>query len=190
MWHYFRRWKLYARETVVYFITEKGAIGWRAAAEGWQPGCIFTLYCGSTVWPASQCNPQTIPCCYSIARTAVMVLHFRLVIFCVICTIFILQPCRNHMFTDGDRLIRLPIIYLPKDVQKISSIFCRYVFCPLLKQARRFTTWNTHSNKKTMQFVILRSACQNCSYASNAIKAKSMWTLGCYSHMDFEHPIS
>lgn len=52
-------------------INESASTGWGTAR--WQPGCMFRLYCGSTVWPVSQCNPQTIPCCYSIARAAVMV---------------------------------------------------------------------------------------------------------------------
>lgn len=34
-----------------------------------QSCCPLRSYCGSTVWPVSQCNPQTIPCCYSITRT-------------------------------------------------------------------------------------------------------------------------
>lgn len=49
------------------------------------PGCGSTagvafskLYCGSTAWPASHCNPQTIPCCYSIAWTAVALLQHHL----------------------------------------------------------------------------------------------------------------
>lgn len=121
--------------------SNSSATGWRAAR--WQSGCIFRLYGSSTVWPASQCNPQTIPCCYSIARTAVMVppLLLTLVIFFGVCALFILQASSpNHVFTD-----LLPITYLPKDVQMIISIFCRFKSsCPLLKQARRLTTWNTH----------------------------------------------
>lgn len=35
---------------------------------------MLRLSCGSTVWPASQCNPQTIPCCYSITRSAAVLL--------------------------------------------------------------------------------------------------------------------
>lgn len=39
---------------------------------GADPGRVFGLYCGSTAWPASQCNPQTIPCCYSITRAVLI----------------------------------------------------------------------------------------------------------------------
>lgn len=59
---------------------------------------FFGLYCGSTVWPASHCNPQTIPCCYSIAWTALVVL--AIVVFCVISILLILQTCLKNMVID------------------------------------------------------------------------------------------
>lgn len=120
-------------------ITERGQT---FSSARWQPGCIFRLYCGSTVWPASQCNPQTIPCCYSIARTAVVVPPLQtLVIACVSCTLFILQASSpNHIFVDD----LLPIIYLPKDVQ----IFTSSSFCRFRSTSRQGGSPETHTHKK------------------------------------------
>lgn len=79
-----------------------------------QSGCVFRFYCGSTVWPASQCNPQTIPCCYSITRSAVQVpLQSTF--------LFLLQ---SHSLTSScRRLLQTPDIYLPKTLRRSAALF-------------------------------------------------------------------
>ena len=89
-------------ETTVYAgVIVNSEKGNRLECVRWHPGCNFRFYCCSTVWPASQYNSQTIPCCYSITRSAVLVAPLPNPYLCD-CTLFsVLQALSlYHMFRD------------------------------------------------------------------------------------------
>lgn len=99
------------------------------------------------------------------------------------CTLCILQACPNHMLIDGGRVFAY--IYLPKDVQMISSIFFSYVLA--IPKAGKEVHHLKHTFKQkdslVCYFEVSLSKLQLCIQVQYV--AKNIWTLTCYSHMDF-----
>lgn len=116
----------------------------------WQAGCVFRLYCCSTVWPASQYNSQTIPCCYSIARTADMRSPaLSLLLSSVVHTRFILWASRpQHVLTRIHFFFT--IINVPVDVQPVAS--CAD-FAPVFSSRRGCSPSETQ--RKCIQYTVV-----------------------------------